>query len=125
MRRPPLALLALACAHRPGAIEPTAWRELQSEHFRVRTDLGPTEARPTVRALEEVRAALVALGWGRNQGGLIAVLDLGERGEMSEYAAGGGEGCVTEDAFRDPIMVINGSQDPGEQPFLKHELAHV
>src|SRR4051794_37077674 len=125
MRRLSLALLALACAHGPRAIEPTAWRGLQSEPFRVRTHLGPTQARRTARALEEVRAALVAPGWGRNQGGLIAVLELGERGEMAEYAAAGVEGFVTEDAFRDPIMVINGSQDPGEQTFLKHELAHV
>ncbi len=124
MRRLAVALTVVACAHGPRPIEPSAWRELKSEHFRLRTDLPAEDARQTMVALENVRAALLSV-WHRDSGAPIAVVQLADRAEMAEYALPGVEGFATEDAFGDAMMVIHGAQDAAQQTFLKHELAHV
>jgi tetratricopeptide (TPR) repeat protein len=122
-----LIVLAAACAHGPRPIAPEQWHELRTEHFTLRTDLRLEDARRTAVDLEEVRQGLLAAGWhaaavspGRTQ-----VIELASDREMQDYAIKGLEGFVTDDAFNEPIMVINGSQDPHDQVFLKHELAHV
>jgi len=120
-------LLAAACAHGPQPIEPAMWRELQTEHFVLRTDLPSADARRVAVDLEEVRAALLAAGWhGSNPGrGRTQVIVLESDAELQDYAIKGIEGFVAADAFGEPIMVVSGSQDPEQQRFLKHELAHV
>ncbi|HZX97318.1 MAG TPA: DUF1570 domain-containing protein [Myxococcales bacterium] len=129
MRRSALLLLcfAAACAHGARPIRPEAWHELRSEHFTLRTDLPLEDARRTVVDLEEVRIGLLGAGWhaARMAPGRAQVIELESEREMQDYAMKGLAGFVTDDAFKEPIMVINGSQDPRDQTFLKHELAHV
>ncbi|HET7784904.1 MAG TPA: hypothetical protein VFL36_02960 [Myxococcales bacterium] len=122
-----LLALATACAHGPRPIVPSAWHELRTEHFTLRTDLPLEDARRTAVDLEEVRRGLLAAGWhaARLNPGRTQVIELESDREMQEYAMKGLAGFVTDDAFREPVMVINGSQDPREQVFLKHELTHV
>jgi len=127
MRRLVLLAALLACAHGPRPVEPERWRELQTEHFVLRTDLGAAEARKMAVDLEEVRAALLVAGWHSSveKAGRTQVIALADGRELEEYALKGIEGFVASDAFGEPIMVVNGDQDPEEQRFLKHELAHV
>jgi hypothetical protein len=128
MRRPVLLLaVLLACAHGPKPVEPERWRELQTEHFVLRTDLPAGDAHRVAVELEEVRAALLAAGWHSSieKAGRTQVIALADGRELEEYALKGIEGFVANDAFGEPIMVVNGDQDPEEQRFLKHELAHV
>ena len=128
MRRVLALSLLLSCAHagsRP--VQPELWRELQSENFLLRTDLAPEDARRVAIDLEEVRAALLTLGWhGSNvPRARTQVIVLADDRELQDYALEGIQGFVAMDAFGEPIMVVSGSQDPERQPFLKHELAHV
>ena len=127
MRRLLTVALALACAHAPRPLEPSAWRELQTEHFVLRTDLPAEDARRVATDLEEVRAALLAVGWhsSKVRPGRTQVIALADERELEEYALKGIEGFVASDSFGDPIMVVNGGKDPDEQRFLKHELTHV
>src|SRR5947209_5503160 len=106
MRRLAAVFLALACAHGPRAIEPSAWRELRTEHFHLRTDLRAEEARSATTALEDVRAGLLAIGWQAGQSGRtpVEVIEFARRADMADYAAAGVEGFVSEDGFGDPIM---------------------
>src|SRR5690349_6016392 len=110
MRRPVLLLLAslLSCAHGQKAIEPERWRELKTEHFVLRTDLGAADARRVAVELEEVRAALLAAGWHSNieKAGRTQVIALADGRELEEYALKGIEGFVATDAFGEPVMVV-------------------
>jgi hypothetical protein len=127
MRRLVLLAALLSCAHGPQPVQPERWRELQTEHFVLRTDLAEADARRTATDLEEVRAALFAAGWhsSKSRPGRTQVIALADDAELQQYALKGIEGFVASDAFGEPIMVVSGSQDPEEQRFLKHELAHV
>ncbi|HYS08544.1 MAG TPA: energy transducer TonB [Myxococcales bacterium] len=122
-----LTLPLLACAHGPRPLQPERWHELNTEHFVLRTDLALGDARRTVVDLEEVRAALLAAGWksSRPPPAKTQVIVLADDAELEQYAMKGIGGFVSSDAFGEPIMVVSGSQDPDEQRFLKHELAHV
>jgi tetratricopeptide (TPR) repeat protein len=127
MRRTLVVVLVLfSCAHGPRAIQPERWHELETEHFLIRTDLAPGEARRVAVDLEEVRDALLAASWHRREipGGKTQVIVLADDRELEEYAMKGLQGFVAANAFGEPIMVISGS-DPKDQRFLKHELAHV
>src|SRR5262249_58059217 len=56
MRGGLLAVLLLGgCAHTASAPPVTGWRELQSTHVRLRTDLPEGSARSTLAPLEELR----------------------------------------------------------------------
>src|SRR5512141_1254112 len=105
MRRFPLLLVVVACAHGPRPIQPEGWRELQTDHFVLRTDLPAPDARRTAVDLEEVRAALLAAGWHGNnpRPGRTQVIVLADDRELQEYALKGIEGFVGADAFGEPI----------------------
>src|SRR3954471_21245647 len=122
-----LTVLAAACAHGPHPVAPEEWHELRTEHFTLRTDLPLEDARRTAVDLEEVRQGLLAAGWHAAQvgPGRTQVIELANDREMQDYAIKGLEGFVTVDAFNEPIMVVNGSQDPHDPRFLKDELTHV
>ena len=115
----PFALL-LSCAHGPRPIPPDQWRELQTEHFVLRTDLAPEDARRMAADLELVRAALLAaaLHSSRISKARTQVIVLADDRELQEYAAKGIGGFVSGDAFGEPIMVVSGSQDAEDQRFL-------
>ena len=58
MKKLVLALCLCACAHVDRAKDATAWIELRSDHFEVRSDLPEADARAVVQSLEESRAAM-------------------------------------------------------------------
>src|SRR4051812_15218750 len=127
MKRGLLLALMLGCASGSRPPEPERWRELRTAHFVLRTDLAAEDARRVAVDLEEVRGALLAAGWHASNmpDAPVHVVVLADDRELQEYAIKGIEGFVASDAFGDPIMVVSGSQNPDEQRFLKHELAHV
>jgi tetratricopeptide (TPR) repeat protein len=127
MRRFLALSLLLSCAHGPGPIQPGRWHELQTDHFVLRTDLSLEDARRVAVDLEEVRAGLLAIGWHSSNlpPTRTQVIMLADDRELQDYAMKGLQGFVAADAFGEPIVVVSGSQDPEEQRFLKHELAHV
>jgi hypothetical protein len=103
------------------------WSELQSEHFQLRTDLTPEDARQAIADLELLRAALLAAGWHSSLAGQgrTLVVELASGAELREFAHKGIEGFVATDAFHQPIMVVSADRDLDDQQVLEHELAHV
>lgn len=122
-----LLLLLAGCAHRSRARDPQAWSELQTEHFVVRTDLPPDEAREVARGLEQVRSALLDAAWhsARPSPARVQAVVVADDSELEEFAKGGIKGFVTSDAFGSRILVMSAEQHPEQQEVLKHELAHV
>ena len=122
----PLFFAAGACASHfppcPASAGPP-WRELSSDHFRLRTDLQRDDARATLRELEDLRAALlrcfrapVDLPTGRVP--VIAV----ERG-WSDFARYRSEGFFTRTLFQ-PLIVLRAGDSVSRQETIKHELVH-
>jgi hypothetical protein len=55
-----ISCITFACAHQARPPPLAGWQELQSEHFRLQTDLSPSAARVTIERLETLRSALQA-----------------------------------------------------------------
>ena len=127
MRRLILLWALCACAGRPRADDPLKFTELESEHFRLRTDVPETEARDTIAQLERVRAALLVASWhsAHPLPGRLQVVQLQSKRDLEEFAAPGIEGFVAADAFGERLLVMSAEQAPGDQTVLKHEMAHV
>lgn len=127
MRRLILLCALCACAGRPRADDPLKFTELESEHFRLRTDVPEPEARETIAQLERVRAALLVASWhsAHPLPGRLQVLQLQSKRDLEEFAAPGIEGFVAADAFGERLLVMSAEQAPGDQTVLKHEMAHV
>lgn len=129
MRTPALLALAAlaACAHVSHTADPTAWIELESQNFTLRTDVPEPEARVTIARLEEVRAALYAASWHarEQQPGRVFALELRDDAELEEFARRGLLGFVASTAFGERMMVMTAQQSPWDLPVLKHELAHL
>lgn len=118
-------LLLFGCAHASRATDPALWLEVQTEHFSLRTDLPPGDAREAAAELESLRAALLAASWHGQKLPVerTQVVELASERELREFAEKGYLGFVASDAFEEPIMVVNASGDA--QELLKHELSHV
>src|SRR5476649_2622741 len=101
MRRLALLSLLVACAHAQRANEPQSWLELQSEHFVVRTDLPPEEAKKSVADMELARTALLGAGWHSNREPKTRtiVVQLASRAELLEFARKGFDGFAADDIF--------------------------
>lgn len=118
-------LFVFACAHVSRSTDPALWVEVTTEHFVLRTDLPPDDARKAAADLELIRSALLAAAWhsSKEAGGRTQVVELADDRELREFAKKGLEGFVASDAFDEPIMVVTASQE--EQQIFKHELSHV
>lgn len=127
MRRLLGFFLLAACAHASRSTDPANWRELESDHFVVRTDLPAKDAQASIADLERLRLGLLATGWHSNveAPGKTTVVVLASGSELHEFSVPRLDGFVAEDAFERPIMVVSADQNPAEQGILKHELAHV
>jgi tetratricopeptide (TPR) repeat protein len=126
MRRLLLLCALCACASRSRGSVP-AFIELESEHFRLRTDLSEPEGRETIAQLELVRAALISASWHNAHPfpGRLQVVQLQGKRELEEFAAPGIDGFVAVDAFGERLLAMSAEQSPEEQTVLKHEMAHV
>lgn len=120
-----LVVFLFACAHVPRATDPALWVEVTTEHFVLRTDLPPDDARQAAADLERVRSALLAAAWhsSKEPVGRTQVVELADDRELREFARKGLEGFVASDAFDEPIMVVSASQE--DQQIFKHELSHI
>ncbi|QSQ14006.1 DUF1570 domain-containing protein [Myxococcus landrumensis] len=104
------------------------WTEVQSRHFRVRTNLKPDAAAQTARELELLRRALL-FAWGPDFApeDFVDVIILRNMGELSEFTQGhfSGHKRTTD---RGPLLILSGHEDvPGSKPPLQlqaHELTH-
>jgi tetratricopeptide (TPR) repeat protein len=124
----PLLLLALvpACAgHLPPcpAAGGPGWTELQSPHFRLRTDEPPAAGREMLTDLEQLQAALLFVF------GAPADLDTGrlpvivvDRG-WTDFAAREIDGYFTHVLFQ-PLVVMAAASRAFEVDVVKHELVH-
>jgi hypothetical protein len=110
-----LALLAwgVGCANRPIATCPEKggheWREVNSPHFRVSTDLGLRVARFTALELEQLRAALLAV-WGGtvHPPGQVEVIVVRGNAELEEFTQGSVREAFMDSSGRSPLMVMAG-----------------
>lgn len=126
-----LGALAAGCAHVglscPRQAGPE-WREYESPHFAVTTDLRPSRARALVRDFERTyRSFLDVTGWhfpGRGEPpGRMRVVVFARRGEYEAVAPPNTDGFYRpESLVAEAAVVIDGSQPTGEV-FL-HELTH-
>jgi hypothetical protein len=95
-----LCLLTAGCAHAPlAAVWPhpdcTSWREVASEHFRIRTDLSSEDAAKTVQSLEKYRSGVLALlGKGFDPPGKADVIVFSSVSGLEELAPEGVRGFV-------------------------------
>lgn len=127
MRRLALCLLVLSCAHSPPPVEQQQWRELQTQHFILHTDLSEAEARQNIGDMEQARLALRGAGWHSNHEdkGRTVVVQFASPDELHEVASKALEGFATSDVFGQPLIIIHGGKDVLEQDLFKHELTHV
>jgi hypothetical protein len=128
MPRAGLALLAVmtACAAHfppcPSAGGP-AWTELESAHFRLRTDGPLADARAALTELEQLQAALLTIFGAPSDldtGRLPVVLV--DRG-WTDFAPRQVDGFFTSALFQ-PLIVIIAGGEIGRQYRIKHELVH-
>jgi hypothetical protein len=102
-----------------------AWRELESDHFALSTDLEHDAAVATLGALEELRAALVTCIAARPDipSGRLPVVAL-DRG-WNEIAAEDVEGFFLPNVIWRPLVVIKAGSELSDEIVIKHELVHV
>ena len=120
------ALLSLGCAHAwPPPIE--GWRELDSAHFRLRTDLPEDSARRTLEKLETLRWLLQA-AWstGGDSPGTTQAIVLDQPAELRTFTEVMGLATTT----RGGALIVTagavfrfGDRSPGVH-VLAHEIAH-
>lgn len=122
------------CVKRPVATCPDKggkeWREVNSPHFRVYTDLGQRVARFTALELEQLRTALL-LAWGGqvDPPGQVEVIVVRSDTELEEFTLGAPLEAFLDSSGRSPLMVMAGEgefllQEPESLQVQAHELAH-
>lgn len=127
-------LVSTGCVRRPVATCPdeggASWREVNSPHFRISTDLGDRVARLTAVELEQLYAALL-LAWGDkvDPPGQVEVIVLRSDVEMDEFTLGAALEAFLDSSGRAPLMVMAGEgefllQHPESLEVQAHELTH-
>jgi len=127
-------VLGTSCVRRPLATCPEKggadWREVNSPHFRISTDLGSRVARFTAVELEQLRAALL-LAWGSevDPPGQVEVIVARSEMELEEFTQGAVLEAFTDSSSRSPLMVMAGEglflrEEPEGLQVQAHELAH-
>lgn len=102
-----------------------AWRELESEHFVLRTDLSSDRAHETIRQMEHLLAGLLRVGW-EVRGSLPAKLtvvmfaDRSHRKVFSPYY----DGWVIQRRLEGPVAVMAAARRFEGSDTLVHELTH-
>ena len=130
-----VALLLLAsCFRHPVATCPdeggNGWREVNSPHFRISTDLGDRVARLTAVELEQLRAALLLAWEGKvDPPGQVEVIVVRADAELEEFTQGAPLEAFLDSSGRAPLMVMAGEgeflvQHPESLEVQAHELAH-
>jgi hypothetical protein len=121
--------LALACAHQGPRPPPlTGWRELQSSHFRLRTNLPEDSSRSTLEKLETLRWWLQA-AWstGGDSPGTTEAIVLSDPAELAGFTPSPGIATISRDG---PLLVTAGQPEGflGDRSpaanLLAHEVAH-
>lgn len=120
-----LVTLATACGHFapcPAAGGPQ-WTQLESAHFRLRTDDDPAAARTTLTGLEQLRAALLTV-FGATPDADIGKLSVVvvNRG-WTDFAARQVNGYFTHILFQ-PLIVMTAASQAFQLDLIKHELVH-
>jgi hypothetical protein len=124
---PAAALLALAtaCGHLPPcpAAGGPQWTQLESAHFRLRTDDDPDAGRAMLTDLEQLRAALLTV-FGASPDvdiGRLSVVVV-DRG-WTDFAARQVDGYFTHILFQ-PLIVMSAASQAFQLGLIKHELVH-
>ncbi|TMA26510.1 MAG: hypothetical protein E6J78_13790 [Deltaproteobacteria bacterium] len=131
MRATFLALLfsGAACVHSyacPKRGGPT-WRELQSSHFLLRTNLADGQANALLDDLEETLLAMTAI-WPAAPPPRVQVFAPRDARETSEFISPRdllGHPVSYIGFFGDPVIVIDGSKPIAEQDYLRRNLASL
>lgn len=128
-----LLLFVAGCKHVPAiaecpAHEGTAWREITSPHFRVRTNLDQQAARASTVELERRRKALLFAWGGRvDPPGRMDVVILQSHAQLGEFANENAVGFVVRDG-EGHLMILGGDSYAAnatpDQWVITHELAH-
>jgi len=121
-----LSLATAACiGHLPPcpAAGGPAWTELESAHFRLRTDQAPADARGTLAELEQLRTALLHV-FGASDDldtGRVPAIAV-DRG-WTDFASRNAEGYFAHALFQ-PLVVISAGGPLFRLRVIKHELVH-
>jgi tetratricopeptide (TPR) repeat protein len=120
-----LALLAASCSHNLRSADASAWLELTSEHFLLRTDLSAEDARKAIGDLELARNALLAASWNKQAlaSPRVNIVLLGSERERKEFLRERILGITTYDLFGEPLILAAGEDVLGSE-VIKHELTH-
>lgn len=107
----------------------TDWRELRTEHFRVRTQLGPAASRQAAEDLELYRAALLGTfgGGGPSGGEPVEVVLLSDGGAFRELVPPPSGGFTTQLHGRWMLVIpgdTGGNAALALPEVMRHELAH-
>jgi hypothetical protein len=100
-----------------------AWREVESRHFRLRTDEDAGTARDTLRELEQLQAALLTV-WRAPpdlDGGRVPVVLVGQG--WIDFADREVEGMFARALFQ-PLILMRAGSPVARQELIKHELVH-
>ncbi|MCI0570415.1 MAG: hypothetical protein L0Y66_06665 [Myxococcaceae bacterium] len=104
------------------------WREVESEHFRIQTDLGPEAARGAADELERYRRALMStFSSVIDPPGQVQVILLRHRSELREFAGDDYAGVTSRDNTRLRLAMSSNASHFEADAFptvLRHELAH-
>ena len=100
-----------------------AWRELQSAHFRLRTDEDRDDAQAALSALEQFQAALLTVFRAPPDLPTGALPVLVVRNGWTDFADRQIEGWFTTALFQ-RLIVMQATQGLGGQETIKHELVH-
>jgi hypothetical protein len=127
-----VATLLAGCAHVQGRAECAAhggrpWREIQTAHFLLSTDLEPPAARATARELERMRASIL-LAWPEPADPplRIDVVALKNREHLREFAGRDVAWSIARDEDGLLLLVAGGYAFDGSWSFreLQHQLVH-
>lgn len=102
-----------------------AWREYSTAHFDLRSDLDPEDAQKVVRALEDARAAMLAVFWkgGGEPPGRSLVVALASVSTREVFLGRALAGRYVRAPPFSPSMLFAGS-DHAATSVLRHELGH-
>ncbi len=102
-----------------------AWRQLVSDHFVLRTNLGEVEASELIARFERMRAAVAAaLPGAPAPPGRVEVIAFRSAADYAAFAPEGARGYYLRSEGGPPRIVMAGGLSATERALLAHELTH-
>lgn len=122
------ALLTSACAamFRAPVSRGSAWIQVRTPHFALKTSLQPDQALETAEYLERTRTAMLNAAWGGSKGppGVTEVVVFARATEFARFATAYSAGETRAVSGYEPTIVFSRNTRIGMASIGAHELAH-